>query len=164
MVEAMNSIYTRLPGARRTPVSKDTLWMANDHLLVVHSNRISEEYQRIYFKDIQALIVEESEQSGKTAVLGGIVAVLILVVAALFLSRHYILAVLLLLPIAIPFSIWLSLAECRCHAVTAIGRYRLGALKRRDSLQHALAILTPIVLEAQKKEAAVAGASTSEVL
>jgi hypothetical protein len=138
--------------------------MANDHLLVVHSNRISEEYQRIYFKDIQALIVEEPEQSGKTAVLGGIVAVLILVVAALFLSRHSILAVLLLLPIAIPFSIWLSLAECRCYAVTAIGRYRIGALKRRDSLQHALAVLTPIVLEAQKKEAAVADASTSEVL
>ena len=160
----MNSIYTRLPGARRTPVSKDTLWMASDHLLVVHSNRISEEYRRIYFKDVQALIVEESDQSGKKAVLGGVVAVLTLVMAALFLSKHYILAFLLLLVIAIPFSIWISLAECRCYAVTAIGRYKIGALKRNDSLQSVLATLTPVILAAQKKEAAVAGAGTSEVL
>ena len=138
--------------------------MANDHLLVVHSNRISEEYQRIYFKDIQALIVVEPDQSGKKAVLGGIVAVLILVMAGLFLSKHYILAFLLPLPIAIPFSIWISLAECRCYAMTAIGRYKLGALKRRDSLQNALAILTPIILTAQKKEDAVDRAGTSEVL
>ncbi len=160
----MTSIYTRLPGVRRTPVSKDTLWMANDHLLAVHSNRISEAYQRIYFKDIQTLIVEAPDQAGKKAMLGGIVAVLTLVIATLFLSKHFILAFLLLLLIVIPFSIWTSLTECRCYAVTAIGRYKLGAMKRTDSLQAALAILTPIILDAQKKEATVAGAGTSEVL
>lgn len=160
----MNSSYTRLPGVRRTPVSYDTLWMANDHLLVVHSNRISEQYQRIYFKDIQALVVEQPDHSWKKTVWGGFLALFTLALLALAFSNHYIIAFLMLLPMAIPFSILACMAQCRCYALTALGRYKLGALKRHEPLQSALAILTPLILEAQKKEVPTAAAGPSEVL
>ena len=160
----MSSIYTPLPGVRRTLISKDTLWMASDHLLVVHSSRISERYQRIYFRDVRALIVEEPDLSTRKAVWGGMLAILTLALLALAFGKHYVAAFLIMLPMAIPFSILASMAQCRCFAVTALGRYKLGALKRRESLQSALAILTPIILEAQKKEAAPAGSGPSEVL
>ena len=160
----MNFIYTRIPGVRRTPFGNDTLWMANDHLLSVHSNRISEDYQRLYFKDIQALIVEEPDYSQRKIVLGGLVAVLAIALLALVFSRHYISAVCILMLLAIPLSILTSMAQCGCHAVTALGRYKLGALKRNDSLQGALAILTPLIMESQKKEEASAVPGPSEVL
>jgi hypothetical protein len=160
----MNSIYTRLPGVRRTLIGNDTLWMANDHLLAVHSNRISEDYQRLYFKDIQALIVEEPDYSQRKIVLGGLVAVLAIALLALGSSRHYISAFFVLLLLPIPFSMLASMAQCRCYAVTALGRYKLGSLKRNDSLQGALAILTPLIMEAQKKEETTAVPGPSEVL
>ena len=160
----MNTAYTRLPGARRTPISKDTLWIAEDHLLAVHSNRISEKYQRIYFKDVQALIVEEPDFSQRKIFWGGLSALLTVALVSLAFSGHYVIAVFLLMLLAIPFSVFLSIAECRCYAVTALGRYKLGALKHRDSAQTALAILTPVLLEAQKKEVPVAGTGPSEVL
>lgn len=160
----MTSIYSRLPGARRTLVGKDTLWMADDHLLAVHSNRISEQYQRIYFKDVQALVVEEPDQSRRKLILGAFLGVSAAAVGALGYSGHYILAALILpLPI-VPLSMLVFMAQCRCYAVTALGRYKLAALKRKESLQRALALLTPSILEAQKKEEPPAVAGPSEVL
>ena len=160
----MNSTYTRLPGVRRTPISKDTLWLARDHLLTVHSNRISEKYQRIYFKDVQALIVEQPDYSRRKLIWGGLSVLLTFALVSLAFSRHYIVAGCLLMLLMLPFSIFLSMAECRCYAVTALGRYKLGALKHRDSLQNVLAILTPLLLDAQKKEEPVAAPGPSEVL
>lgn len=160
----MNSTYTRIPGVRRTPIGNDTLWMANDHLLAVHSNRISEAYRRIYFKDIQALIVEEPNYSERRIVFGTIAAVLTFALLALVFSSHYIWAACTLMLLAVPVSVLTSMAQCRCHAVTALGRYKLGALKRNDSLQSALAILTPLIMEAQQKEEAAAVPGPSEVL
>ena len=160
----MTSIYSRIPGTRRTLIGKDTLWIADDHLLAVHSNRISEQYQRIYFKDIQALVVEEPEHSRRKLVLGALLGVSAAAVGALGYSGHYIIAALILpLPI-VPLSMLVFMAQCRCYAVTALGRYKLAALKRKESLQRALALLTPSILEAQKKEEPPAVPGPSEML
>lgn len=138
--------------------------MADDHLLAVHSNRISEQYQRIYFKDIQALVVEEPDHSRRKIVLGGIVVLLTIALLGLGFSRHYISAVLVFLLLIIPISMLSFRAQCRCYAVTSLGRYKLAALKRNQSLQRALALLTPILLDAQKKEEPSAVPGPSEVL
>jgi hypothetical protein len=138
--------------------------MAADHLLAVHSNRISERYQRIYFKDVQALIVQEPDYSQRKMIWGGLSALLAIALVTLFFNKQYAFIPLLAIVFAIPFSIFLSIAECRCYAVTALGRYKLGALKNRDSLERALAVLTPLLLEAQKKEEPIASPGPSEVL
>jgi hypothetical protein len=161
----MNPLYSRLPGARRTPISKETLWLASDHLLVVHSNRISERYQRIYFKDIQALIVDKPDTQQKQFVLGGCVALLMIVVVSLLFNGHYFIALPFFLLLFIPLTVLLMIGDVRCYAQTALGRYRLGALRNENGLQNALAMLTPMIMEAQKKkEEPVDGVSTTEVL
>ena len=100
---------------------------------------------------------------------GFLFAALIILLVSLGFSSHYISAFFTLLVAAIPFSMLVALAECRCYALTALGRYKLGALKRNDALQSTLATLTPLIIEAQKKEPQykeepAAGAGPSEVL
>jgi len=160
----MNPTYTRLPGVRRTPVSKDTLWMADDHLLIAHSNRISEKFQRVYFKDVQAIIFEEPDFTQRKMVWGGISALLLITTVTLAFSGYRLSAIFPMVLLTLPLAMFLTIAECRCYAVTAIGRYRIGALRYRESAERALAILTPILMEAQKKEAPVAGPGPTEVL
>ncbi len=160
----MTEHYTRLPGARRTPVSKHTLWMASDHLLVVHSNRVSERYQRVYFKDIQALIVEELDYRSKQYVWGGLTAMMIMILVILVFRRSYWWIPINFLMLLFPLGMLMTIAECRCYAQTALGRYRLGALQRNETLQNALSILTPRIMETQKKEEPVAGTGTPEML
>src|SRR5437899_1170126 len=75
-MEQTPQAYRKLPGARRTPLRKSTLWLAGDHILSIDSHRFSEEYKRYYFKDIQAIIVT----TGSTALakaMGLIVAILV---------------------------------------------------------------------------------------
>jgi len=79
-MEQTPQVYRKLPGARRTPLRKATLWIAGDHILSIDSHRFSEEYKRYYFKDIQAIIVT----TGSTAMgkaMGLIVAILLALLA-----------------------------------------------------------------------------------
>ena len=56
-----------------------SLWLAEDHLLVVESTGYSEEYTRYYLKDIQAIISRRSSR-GKAlnAVSGSLAAISLL--------------------------------------------------------------------------------------
>src|SRR5437867_8585041 len=81
-MEQIPQTYQKLPGARRTPLRKATLWLAADHILSIDSHRFSEEYKRYYFKDIQAIIVT----TGSTAISKAIDLMVAIVVALLALS------------------------------------------------------------------------------
>jgi hypothetical protein len=41
---------------------RQSLWLAQDHLLSVRSNRFVEEYRRFYFRDIQAITVRKTRR------------------------------------------------------------------------------------------------------
>lgn len=48
-----------------------SLWLGPDHLLSIESNRLTEEYKRFYFRDIQSLtIMKTSRREGWNAALG----------------------------------------------------------------------------------------------
>ena len=47
--------YKRLPGRGRNIAGASRLYTADDHLLLVHSTRITEDYRRFYLQDIQAI-------------------------------------------------------------------------------------------------------------
>lgn len=49
-----STTYEKFPGKHRKFVGTDRLWFGQDHLLLVSSTGISEDYKRFYFKDIQA--------------------------------------------------------------------------------------------------------------
>ncbi len=146
-----DSAYTRLPGARRNPFRKDTLWRGPDHLLSVRSYRFSEEYRRYYFKDIQAILVRQT--SNATALsrslgmltMAGLGAILIVRRETLWLAVP---AALLLLGFAI---LRLRGPKCVCHVVTAVSMDRLPSLYRLKAARKAIAILQPLIEEAQRE-------------
>jgi hypothetical protein len=52
--------YKRLPGKGRNVAGVSRLYTADDHLLLVHSTRLTEDYRRFYFQDIQAITARRS--------------------------------------------------------------------------------------------------------
>ena len=83
-MEPAPQTYQRLPGTRRTPFRRATLWLGADHILSVNSARFSEEYKRYYFKDIQAIVVRQT--SGATAMSKALDLVVEIVLALLAFS------------------------------------------------------------------------------
>ena len=50
--------YERLPGGHLGFLSRDSLWLGSDHILLVKDLGYLERYQRYYFRDIQGLTLE----------------------------------------------------------------------------------------------------------
>lgn len=77
---ARERYYRRLTRARSGFGTYSSLWLGPDHLLLVTSSGYSENYQRFYFRDIQAFAVADSIRFGVlNAVFGGILAFLTLI-------------------------------------------------------------------------------------
>src|ERR1700690_2887131 len=56
--------YRRLPGWSGL-IMRKRLWLGPDHILLVSSKVLSEEYRRFYFADIEALVVAEIESPAR---------------------------------------------------------------------------------------------------
>jgi hypothetical protein len=111
------------------------LHLGPDHILQVRSNRISEEYQRFYFQDVQEIFVR------KTALLHySWTAILIL--SALLAAR---LSGDALWPIGIfaagGLFLWLRGPSCEVRLRTAVTTERLRSLHRLKTAQRVLPIL-----------------------
>ena len=52
--------YRRLPGRKRHAFGFNTLYLGRDHLLLVSSRGMSEDYKRFYYRDIQAFITRKT--------------------------------------------------------------------------------------------------------
>ena len=76
--------YRRLPGRAFSLVSRDSLWLAEDHLLSVQSNRFSEDYRRYYFRDIQAFAIQRTAPISPWTYAAGAVASAFLAPGLLF--------------------------------------------------------------------------------
>ena len=63
MAEPLSS-YKKLPGrAAGSVVGTVRLWYRDDHMICVSSAFGYESYQRVYFRDIEALIVRQTERA-----------------------------------------------------------------------------------------------------
>ena len=80
--------YKRLPGRRAGLFSVNTLWMADDHLLSVHSHRVTEQYRRFYFRDIQAICIQANASTGYTYLDWWVLGSGVFVIAALAVTDH----------------------------------------------------------------------------
>ena len=62
--------YSRLRGKKKGFFCIYTAWLGADHLLLIDSKRISEDYNRFYYSDIQAIQKQrfDSGRSGCAAV------------------------------------------------------------------------------------------------
>jgi hypothetical protein len=150
--------YRRLPGAYRTPMSKWTLWMAADHLLLVRSSRVSEQYRRFYFRDIQAIVLCKRDGVSDQPVIR-YVAVSIFAFLFLVSFRGAFGGLSSLLLFGYLFW-WLQRRDCVCHIQTATQTERIPPLSR---LRVAARVLREIrsKIEAAQSDTA-AGVATSE--
>jgi len=54
-----NSIYRKLTPKKRNLGGFSQAWLGPDHLLLIKSSRIAENYQRFSFADIQAIVIQD---------------------------------------------------------------------------------------------------------
>ena len=135
--------YRRLPGKRRSLGGNSTLWISDDHLLLVKSTRVAEQYRRFYFRDIQAFLIRRKKFSLNRNILD---AILWLGIVGIYLAHAPVTAslgaaVLLYKRFSGPYSV--------CHIQTAVQTERLPSLYRLRAAQEVLSELVPLIEAAQ---------------
>jgi hypothetical protein len=140
--------YSRLPGKRRTFTGNSTLWMADDHLLLVKSTRVGEEYKRFYFRDIQAFVIR-IKTSTITHDMVGILLLILLAVILLLWTKSY---VLFALATGALLYRRFSGPYCVCHIQTAVQTQTLSSLYRVRTAEKVLNMLAPRIEAAQRQK------------
>lgn len=156
--------YRRLPGNAWTRSRKffdygrSTLWFSDDHVLHVRSTAFSETYRRLYFKDIQAIVLSRNAARRNINLAFGAG---VLIFAAIILSV-YIYAPRSADIAGVAFGIQAGVflvyilintllgPTCYCRIHTAVQAEEIKSLGRMRTAKKAIGILKPLIEEAQK--------------
>ena len=147
--------YRRLPGRSRGLMGSASLWLARDHVLLVHSRGYVESYRRFYFRDIQAVLLRRTAAAWLWALvlalplaltlLGAVVSDGVGRMSWLIASGPFALALLIHV---------LRGASCVCHVRTAVEQTELPALRRLRVARRTCERLRALVEDAQGSVAA----------
>ncbi len=135
--------YRRLPGKRRKLGGNSTLWVSEDHLLLVKSTRFAEQYRRFYFRDIQAILIREKRYSPTR---NAVDVILWLGVVWIYLAHA---------PVTALFGAALLLYKrfsgpyCVCQIQTAVQTETLPSLYRLSVARQVIDQLSPLIEAAQ---------------
>lgn len=151
--------YRRLPGS--TPWLRfgamsgpaTSLWLGPDHLLKIERGMSREIYKRFYYRDIQAVVIEQTTRRFVLTVID-LVAISLITLFALIFSRSAGSAVPYILVLSSPFLVGLIVnailgRTSQGALVTAVGRERLSSLGRVDRAVQALPLIAAEVNRAQ---------------
>ena len=140
--------YQRLPG--RGFVS-DRLYLANDHLLRVNSNGMTEHYRRFYFTDIQAVVISLTDwQKVWTAIHLVICALFIIWLLAVENTAGRVVLGCISLFFGVNFLInALRGPTCQTQIQTRIGAESLPSLKRLRNARRVIDLLSLRIQDAQ---------------
>lgn len=141
--------YRRLPGRPLSALRRDSLWVADDHLLSVRSNRFSEDYRRYYFRDIQAITIQRTSPISPWTYATGALAAAFLAPGLLFEFQNAFLWVLGGLFLALTLLLIGRGPACACYIQTAVSRDQLGSLRWISVADKALRILQPYIDQVQ---------------
>ena len=141
--------YRRVPGRPFGAFRRDSLWLAEDHLLSVQSNRFSENYRRYYFGDIQAFTIQRTAPISPWTFVAGAIAAAFLLPGLFFDVQRTFLWVSGALFLAITLALIGFGPTCACYIQTAVSRERLWSLRWMRTAEKALAILRPIIENSQ---------------
>ncbi|MEN6485021.1 MAG: hypothetical protein ABFD98_09075 [Syntrophobacteraceae bacterium] len=149
--------YIRLPGSRHGLFSKSTLWLADDHLLVVEFNGYTESYKHFPYKDIQALIARKTSRHKVWSIVLAVCATLPLgSFMRVLLNPHAQATFWTFLAAAVSALCLAFLAvnlfrgpTCVCHLQTSLGLHELPSLRHLRHFRSALAKLRPLVASFQ---------------
>ncbi|HEY3741989.1 MAG TPA: hypothetical protein VGL53_19190 [Bryobacteraceae bacterium] len=149
------SIYRRLTGKRRVFLRYSQLFLGPDHLLLVRSNRFEERYQRFYFKDIQALVVTGiPSRTWMQSSLGILAAAMILLALTTIANPAWriLLGMFGVFPAIIAFADFIRGDRCGMIVKTPASNERLSAVSRMSTARTVLAVMKPLVEQAQHGE------------
>ena len=142
----------RMPGRRRGVLRRTSLWDAGDYLLSVNGTAFSERYRRYYYRDIKAIVMQNTARAGSIGVL------FLLTLASLFLVG------VSTVPAVAPFAKWLWVAplfvmtwlvyadvarSCRVFIYTAVSSEELPGLIRRAAARRTLPLILEKIRQAQ---------------
>ncbi len=144
---------------------RGSLWASDDHLLVVSSRGYTERYRRIYYHDLQAVLVTDSPRRLVFSLILPLPAVALLALAFTWDNTVWRTAwglagaffgLLFLIN-------WIKGPSVKCHAQTPVQQVLLGALSRKRQAERFIAELAARVEAAQGRlepAEAVAGLAT----
>jgi hypothetical protein len=140
----MATIYRKIPrvGTGRfgfQALVRSRMYESPDHLLVIYSTGYTEEYKRIFYRDIRYVDIRPSSvQAVQAAVSAGIAALL----ALLFFVAPPVVALLLMTPFVIWFLVNLALGPVvKCFVTTNVQSLRLPTPRRRNQVGPFLAFV-----------------------
>ncbi len=140
-------VYRKLTSRRRKLSGYSQLWMGDDHLLLVRSARVVENYQRFAFKDILAIVISDGPDLTALAAFLIVAALgwasIALAVSSTFGRGFFIVTGFTVLALAI-----VDIARgprCRCVLHTAVSKEVLSPVSRRARTWEFLSQVLPAI-------------------
>jgi hypothetical protein len=136
-------------------VSRSSLWLGEDHLLLVDSIGYSENYKRFFFRDIQAVTIRKTKtRLVWNLILGVLLAVSILITWSASIDWREPGTVVVLSILLAVFGIPLLLnnlfgATCACEIRTAVQTESLPSLNRMPKTRRVMNRIRPMISAAQ---------------
>lgn len=126
------SIYRKLTGRKGNLLGYSQLWLAPDHILLLKSTHLAEQYQRFAFADIQSITITESPARTPYQIAGVVAALAwtLGVLAVHSLLAKYFFGITGALALAAAMVDILRGPYCGCHLTTAVSRERLRPISR----------------------------------
>jgi len=147
------SVYRRISSTNLAMIMRCSLWICSDHLLLVKSTGYTEDYTRIYLKDLKGVVAHRTKTWMLTNAIAGSVLLLsfisILSTDDLF-SFGTIFLGIVTTPMFMVFLYHLYLGPtCRTEILTPLGPLDIPAVRRTRNLERLLKELRPAVAEVQ---------------
>jgi hypothetical protein len=141
--------YKKLPGSGRDFGGYSHLWQGEDHLLLITSTGISEEYRRFYYSDIQAFIVRKTARGIVLNCVFGTLAGLFSILALMFPPLVLVFPTLAVVSgAAILINTFLG-PTCTCYLQTATARHSLLSLHRLRHVRNVINGTIPLITTEQ---------------
>lgn len=158
--------YQRLTRPASGMASYQSLWLGNDHLLLLSSTGYAEEYRRIRLRDIQGILIVASHRRVWWALPWGIIGVIFLTIVWFGLSAgESVWGSAFMVGLMVIFLVWNHLLGpgCDAYVVTGVQTAPLPALVRKPRAEKILARLRPLIEAAQAGIGADMGTETSRI-
>jgi len=141
--------YRKLTWMHRSLGAMTQLWQGPDHLLHIESTGYSETYRRLYFRDIQALLLVHGNRRLYLHLALG--TLLFIVLAIVTSNAGFGIGALITLGIFAPFFLWNHLLGPGCHVVivTSVQQENVRSLCRLPKTRRILVELIPAIERAQ---------------
>jgi uncharacterized integral membrane protein len=135
----MAKVYKKIPGmgsgrGRAQPAMRSRIYSGPDHLLVVQSTGYTEEYKRIFYRDIRYVEVRRNRAQLWQAIFSGSLMGFLLLILILVRTQMVVFAVL-----SFPLFIWFMInlfrgSTCDCYISTSVQTLLLPAPSRKNKV------------------------------